>query len=83
VIQTSRTQTCSVDMRVLTDDQIWEIRQAAFEVIEKSGFKCLHDDARKLLAGAGAVVHGDELSRFPATLSRACLEYGPQGLDHL
>jgi trimethylamine--corrinoid protein Co-methyltransferase len=54
VIQTSRTRTRSVDMRVLTDDQIWEIRQAAFEVIEKSGFKCLHTGARKMLAAAGA-----------------------------
>ena len=42
--------------RVLTDDQIWEIRQAAFEVIEKSGFTCLHEQARKMLAAAGAVV---------------------------
>ena len=55
MIQTSRTYANSVDMRVLTEDQIWEIRQAAFEVIEKSGFKCLHAEARKMLAAAGAV----------------------------
>ncbi|MGA6924337.1 MAG: trimethylamine methyltransferase family protein [Desulfosarcina sp.] len=78
MIQTSRTYTRSVEMRVLTEDQIWEIRQAAFEVIEKSGFKCLHPGARKLLAGAGAVV-ADERVKIPRYIVEGCLATAPKG----
>ena len=78
MIQTSRTQIRSVEMRVLTDDQVWEIRQAAFEVIEKSGFKCLHVGARKMLAGAGAVVK-DERVKIPRYIVEGCLATAPKG----
>jgi len=77
-MQTSRTYQRSVDMRVLTDDQIWEIRQAAFEVIEKSGFKCLHAGARKMLAAAGAVVI-DEGVKIPRYIVESCLQTVPRG----
>ena len=78
MIQTAHTRSRSVTMRVLTDDQIWEIRQAAFEVIEKSGFKCLHEPARKMLAGAGAVVRGERV-KIPRYLVEACLATVPKG----
>jgi trimethylamine--corrinoid protein Co-methyltransferase len=65
-------------MRVLTEDQIWEIRQAAFEVIEKSGFKCLHAEARKMLAAAGAVVK-EERAKIPRYIVEGCLETVPKG----
>ena len=77
-MQTSRTRSRSVSMQVLTDDQIWEIRQAAFEVIEKSGFKCLHKDARKMLAAAGAVVK-DERIKIPRYIVEGCLATAPKG----
>lgn len=78
MIQTSRTYQSSVDMRVLTDDQIWEIRQAAFEVIEKSGFTCLHEEARQMLATAGAVVK-DERVKIPRYIVEGCLDTVPKG----
>jgi len=78
VIQTARTYTNSVDMRVLTEDQIWEIRQAAFEVIEKSGFKCLHAKARQMLSAAGAVVK-DERVKIPRYIVETCLNTVPKG----
>jgi len=65
-------------MRVLTDGQIWEIRQAAFEIIEKVGFKCLHADARKMLASAGANVN-DEIVKIPRYIVEGCLLTTPQG----
>lgn len=65
-------------MRVLTDDQIWEIRQAAFEVIEKAGFKCLHDGARRMLKQAGAMVEG-EIVRVPRHIVEQCLLTTPRG----
>ena len=78
MIQTSRTYQGSVNMRVLTDDQIWEIRQAAFEVIEKSGFTCLHEEARQMLAAAGAVVK-DERVKIPRYILEGCLGTVPKG----
>ncbi|MGD8703244.1 MAG: trimethylamine methyltransferase family protein [Desulfosarcina sp.] len=78
MIQTSRTVRRSVDMRVLTDDQIWEIRQAAFEVIEKSGFNCLHEGARNMLASAGAVVRNERV-KIPRYIVEGCLATVPKG----
>ena len=78
MIQTSRTYENSVGMQVLTEDQIWEIRQAAFEVIEKSGFTCLHAKARKMLAAAGAQVK-EERVKIPRYIVEGCLNTAPQG----
>ena len=35
MIQTSNVRSRAVSMKILTDDQIWEIRQAAFDILEK------------------------------------------------
>ena len=78
MLQTSRTETRSVSMQVLTDDQVWEIRQAAFEVIEKVGFNCMHADARKMLGQAGAIVK-DNLVRIPRYIVETCLLTTPKG----
>ena len=37
MIQSSNIQTRSVGMKIFTDDQIWEIKQAAFDIIERVG----------------------------------------------
>jgi len=78
MIRSSFTERRSVSMRVLTDDQILEIRQAAFEIIEKVGFKCLHGDARKMMASAGAIVN-DDIVKIPRYIVEGCLLTAPQG----
>ena len=78
MLQTGRTEKRTVSMRVLADDQIWEIRQAAFEIIEKVGFKCLHADARKMLARAGASVKA-EIVKIPRYIVEQCLGTTPRG----
>lgn len=78
MLQTGRTEKRTVSMRVLADDQIWEIRQAAFEIIEKVGFKCLHTDARKMLARAGAGVKA-EIVKIPRYIVEQCLATAPRG----
>jgi trimethylamine--corrinoid protein Co-methyltransferase len=78
MLQTDRTEKRSVRMRVLTDDQVWEIRQAAFEVIEKVGFKCLHAEARKMLDRSGAVVR-EEIVKIPRYIVEGCLDTAPRG----
>ena len=78
MLQSSRTQTRSIGMKVLTDDQIWEIRQAAFEIVEKVGFKIRHAEAKKMLAAAGAIVKEDNV-KLPRYVVEACLLSAPKG----
>ena len=65
-------------MKVLTDDQIWEIRQAAFDVIEKVGFKCAHKAVHKMMKEAGAQVNGDQIY-LPRYIVEECLLTTPKG----
>jgi trimethylamine--corrinoid protein Co-methyltransferase len=68
----------SVHLRVLTEDQIQEIKQAAFDIMQNVGFRVHHDGARKMLKKAGAVV-GAERVRVPEHIVRACLGAAPKG----
>ena len=54
MIQSGAKEKQSVSFRVLSDDQIWEIKRAAFDILEKTGAKVLHEGARKMLKQAGA-----------------------------
>ena len=65
-------------MQILTPDQIWEIRQAAFDVIERVGFKCRHSVVQKMLIQAGAVVKED-IIRIPRFIVEECLVTAPKG----
>lgn len=78
MIQSSQTQQRSVSMRILSDDQVWEIRRAAFDVLEKAGFKCLHAGARKMLARAGADID-NTIVRLPRYIVEQCLSTTPRG----
>ncbi len=65
-------------MKILTDDQIWEIRQAAFDIIEKVGFKCEHKAVHKMMKQAGAWVKGNNI-KIPKYIVQKCLTTAPQG----
>jgi len=78
VIQSSNIETKSVSMRILTDDQIWEIKQAAFDVIEKIGFKCRHKAVHKMMKQAGAWVKDDRI-KIPRYIVEQCLVTVPKG----
>jgi trimethylamine--corrinoid protein Co-methyltransferase len=68
----------SVSMKILTEDQIWEIKRAAVDVMFNVGFKVLHAGARKMLKKAGAVVK-DEMVRVPEFVVEQCLLTAPKG----
>jgi len=68
----------SVYLRVLSDDQIWEIKRSALDVMQNVGFKVLHEGARKMLKQAGATVI-DERVKVPEHIVRACLRTAPKG----
>jgi trimethylamine--corrinoid protein Co-methyltransferase len=65
-------------MRILSDDQIFEIRRAAFDIMYSVGFRVLHDGARQMLKKAGAVVAGDHV-RVPEFIVKQCLTTAPNG----
>ena len=65
-------------LRILTEDQIFEIKRAAFDIMFSVGFKVLHKGAREMLKKAGAVVEG-ELVRVPEYIVKQCLATAPKG----
>jgi trimethylamine--corrinoid protein Co-methyltransferase len=78
MIQTGSIEKRSVSFRILTDDQIEEIRRTAFEVMAKVGFRIYHAGARKMLKQAGAVVD-DEIVKVPEHIVSGCLGTAPKG----
>jgi trimethylamine--corrinoid protein Co-methyltransferase len=78
MIQSSYVENRSVFMRVLSDDQIWEIKRAAFEVLDKVGCQVLHREAVRLLKKAGAVVKGDHV-KIPQYVVEECIRTTPKG----
>lgn len=78
MINTNVTTQSSLTFRVLTDDQIVELTKAAMEILEKVGYKVLHEGARKMLQSAGARVDG-EIVKVPEFMVRQCLETAPRG----
>lgn len=78
MIQSSNTISRSVRMNILTPDQIGEIRRAAFDIIEKVGFKCEHPGVHKLMKQAGAWVRDNRI-RIPMYIVNECLASVPKG----
>jgi trimethylamine--corrinoid protein Co-methyltransferase len=79
MIQSSFSQNRSVFFRVLSDDQIGEIKRAAFDILEKTGAKILHEEARKLLKKAGAIVK-DDVVQIPEFIVQGCIQTAPKGI---
>ncbi len=79
MIQSSVVENRSVFFRVLSDDQIWAIRRAAFEIIEKVGCHVFHEEALKLLKKAGAIVDGNNV-KVPQYIVEECIRTAPKGL---
>jgi len=78
MIQSSFVENRSVFFRVLSDDQIWEIKQAAFDVLEKTGCEVRHAGALDLLKKAGALVR-DQRVWLPRHIVEECVRTAPKG----
>jgi len=78
MINSGATQARQPYMRILSDDQIFEIRRAAFDLMFSVGFRVLHPEARQMLQKAGAVVDG-HLVRVPEFIVKQCLSTAPNG----
>ena len=77
-MQSSFVENRSVFFRVLSEDEVWEIKRAAFDVLEHTGCTVLHDGAMKLLKQAGAVVR-DHRVRVPQHIVEECVRTAPKG----
>ena len=80
MIQSSFIENRSISFRVLSDDQIWEIKRAAFDVLAKTGCRISHKGALKLLKQAGAMVK-DNLVKLPEHIVEECLRTAPKGFS--
>ena len=78
MIQTGSIEKKSVLFRVLTDDQIQEIKRAAFQVMSKVGIRVHHEGARKMLKQAGALISGETV-KVPEHVVTGCLATAPKG----
>lgn len=78
MIQTDSIEKRSVSFKVLSEDQIAEIKRAAYEVMSKVGFRVYHEGARKMLKQAGALV-ANEIVKVPEHLVAGCLATAPKG----
>ena len=78
MINSGAVKSSSPFLRVLTADQIHEIRRAAFDVLWSVGFKVLHKGALEMLKKAGAVVSGERV-HLPEFIVRECLGTAPKG----
>lgn len=76
-MKTNMTTFSTTQFRVLSDDQIEEIFLAALELLEATGTKILDDEARALVAEAGAKADG-ETAHIPAGLVKNMLGSVPQ-----
>jgi trimethylamine--corrinoid protein Co-methyltransferase len=77
MIQTGSTEKMTYHFRMLTDDQIEDIKWAAFDVMRTVGFRMHHAEARKILKQAGAIVK-DELVKVPEHIVRECIFQAPK-----
>ena len=67
-----------VFLRVLSEDQIFQIQRAAFDILQNVGVNVLHAGARKMLKQAGALVR-DERVHVPEHIVQQCLRTVPKG----
>ena len=79
MIQSSFNQNRSVFFRVLSDDQLWEIKRAAFDILQNTGAKILHKEARQMLKKAGAMVK-DDVVKIPEYIVQECIRTAPKGI---
>lgn len=71
-------QTLGVELKILSDDELYAIHMAAMEILEDVGVKILEPNALKLLKEAGAVVDEKrQITRLPEYLVKEALKKAP------
>lgn len=68
----------SVFMKMVTEDQLDDIYDAALTVLEKTGFKMSHTRAVAVCKAAGCKIEDDRV-RVPREIVEQCLRLAPKG----
>lgn len=69
----------SLGFRVLNSDQIHEIVQAAYLILERTGARIEHESMKDMLRKAGAEIKNDRVY-VPRWLTKECLDKAPKGI---
>src|SRR5271157_223780 len=69
-----------IQFRVLDEDGVDSILNAAKDVLENGGCNVMHPAALELLENAGAIVEGDR-AKLPRNLVERCIETAPKGFS--
>lgn len=78
MIQSSFISQKSPCFSVLSEDQVYEIHRASLEVLEKTGYSILCQEAVDLLKRAGARVK-DDIVKTPQHIVEQCIRQAPKG----
>jgi trimethylamine--corrinoid protein Co-methyltransferase len=68
----------SVSLKIVTENQLDDIYDAALTVLEKTGFKMSHPEAVALCKAAGCKIEDDRV-RVPRQVVEECLSRAPKG----
>ena len=68
----------SVSLKIVTENQLDDIYDAALTVLEKTGFKMSHPEAVALCKAAGCKIEDDRV-RVPRQVVEECLSQAPKG----
>jgi trimethylamine--corrinoid protein Co-methyltransferase len=76
-MRTNYVANSGVRFNMLSQDQLQELFNAVLEVLQNTGLDVLHDEAREILAKAGAWVDGEQV-RLPSYMVREALRKAPK-----
>jgi len=68
-------------LKVLNQEQMWTIHEAALEILDKTGFEMKHRGARKMLLDAGCSLSRNGRIRMPAYIAEKALETAPRRIQ--
>jgi trimethylamine--corrinoid protein Co-methyltransferase len=80
MIQSGSTVLCSPFIRVLSEDQVYEIHLATLELMQRTGVEVFNERAKKLLQEVGCLITGNRV-RFPSDLVMKCIESAPERIS--
>ena len=70
----------AVSLKILSDEQMSDIVQSAYTILESTGFKVLKPQAREDLEKAGATVNGEHVY-VPRAIAQECIGKAPKGIQ--
>jgi len=79
-LHAGRNRTDGVQFRVLTDDDLADIHLGTLEVLERTGVFVEDEEAREVLAGAGATVDDKRVVRIPSHVVEQAVRTAPSRL---